>query len=672
MQSVDHAWSEEEAPRESESKYRVLFDAAGVAFFLLRAEGGELRVLDMNQQALSLLGATRDELIGSVVPDPSTPVQPDGRSAHDVAADRVARALQGETQTFEWRHRRMDGTPVDTDVTLARMPLASGPHLFAIVRDSSARRRAEQELRENERKYYALYQEFRGILDAIPDSVALISPDLRIVWANEMAAENMRLSLPDFLRQHCYQSRHGRSQPCEICPVRACFASGQPQCGETTTPDQRVWELHAAPIFDELGQVKGVIEVSRDVTMRKHAEREREHLEAQLRHAQKMEAIGQLAGGVAHDFNNILTAIFGNVELAVADLRAQVPAAQGALDSLQQIERSAQRAAELTRHLLAFSRRQVTRPEVLDLNRTLRELEKMLRRMITEDIDLELALGASPATIEVDPGQLEQVVVNLAINACDAMAAGGRLVLQTFNEVLDEAYVVSRAEARPGEHVVLVVADTGCGMDESTIERIFEPFFTTKPHGHGTGLGLSTVYGIVKQAGGHIVVHSAIGQGTSFKLYLPGARKPTAAERPVHEEPAPPAGSEILILCEDDRAVRELAGQVLRDAGYTVLLAGDAGQALHLAAEHAGPIDLLVTDVIMPDMNGRKLSDALTALRPELRTLFISGYTSNVLARHGVLEQDVEFLQKPFSRRTLLVRVREALGRTATAVPAPQ
>ena len=378
---------------------------------------------------------------------------------------------------------------------------------------------------------------------------------------------------------------------------------------------------------------------------------ERQRLEAQLRQSQKMEAIGQLAGGVAHDFNNILTAIFGHVELGIADLQARLPTARNTLDGMQQIQRSAQRASALTRQLLAFSRRQVVRPEVLNLNATLRDLQKMLNRLITEDIELAISSAAELPAVEADPGQVEQVIVNLVVNARDAMPEGGKLVLETSTVVLDESYIASHTEAQAGEHVLLSVSDTGCGMAPATLERIFEPFFTTKPHGQGTGLGLSTVYGIVKQAGGHITVYSELGHGTIFRIYLPSVQKPTTWVKRSGAETAPPVGTETILLCEDDPAVRELAAHMLTDAGYSVLVARDAEQALRFAGSLSGRIHLLLTDVIMPNMSGRKLSDALTAQRPDVKTLYMSGYSSTMIAHHGVLEKDVEFLEKALHPR---------------------
>ena len=421
--------------------------------------------------------------------------------------------------------------------------------------------------------------------------------------------------------------------------------------------------IAAALIKGPDSQGRGMVENLTDVS-------EQINLETQLRQVQKMEAIGQLAGGVAHDFNNILTAIFGNVDLAISKLKSQFPEANATLDRLQQIKEAARRAASLTRQLLAFSRRQVIRPEAVNINDTLYDLERMLHRLITEDIDLELRCEPNLDRVKVDPGQLEQVIVNLVVNARDAMKDGGQLTLETQNVILDQDYVVTHGEVVAGPNVLLTVSDTGSGMDQATLERVFEPFFTTKPTGQGTGLGLATVYGIIKQSGGNITIYSEPGLGTTFKVYFPAVQEPATPRERVQSEGPPPRGNETILICEDDNAVRELTKQTLKEAGYTVITAEEGQKALQLAGETTGRIDLLITDVIMPEMNGKKLSDTLTKSRPEIRTLFVSGYTSNVIAHHGVLEENVEFLEKPYSRQQLLERIREVLDRPTYALKA--
>ena len=411
--------------------------------------------------------------------------------------------------------------------------------------------------------------------------------------------------------------------------------------------------------------------VCRDITELKAAEEERAKLEVQLRQSQKMEAVGQLAGGVAHDFNNILTAVFGQLDLAVQSLETHYPAAHDLLEGIQQIEHSAQRASALTRQLLAFSRRQVIQPESLNLNVTLGNLQKMLQRLLPENVTLQQNLAPDLPATKADAGQLEQAIVNLVVNARDAMPDGGCLTIETHRAELDDAYVTLNPGAQPGEHVVLTISDTGQGMDRATAERVFEPFFTTKPRGQGTGLGLSTVYGIVKQTGGHITVYSEPGTGTTFKILLPVAKEgASAAPKPARAESAP-GGNESLIICEDDVAVRELMARALTTAGYNVLVATDPSKALEMAKDHAGPLELLITDVIMPDMNGKQLSEALTKIRPDIRTLFVSGYTSHVIAHHGVLEDGVDFLEKPYTQRQLLLKVRQILDRAHNSADLP-
>ncbi len=430
---------------------------------------------------------------------------------------------------------------------------------------------------------------------------------------------------------------------------------------ELTTKDGRRIPYLFTGLRREFNGKPHLVGFGLDITERKRMEEERAALEDQLRQAQKLEAVGQLAGGVAHDFNNILTAIFGNTQLAVSQLKSAFPEATKAVERIEQVRESAKRAASLTRQLLTFSRRQVIQPEVLDLNRILADLDKMLRRLITENVTLETIADPNLQSVRADAGQLEQVVVNLVVNAVHAMPDGGRLTLETKNVILEEEYIESHAEARSGPHVLLVVSDTGHGMDAATCARIFEPFYTTKAVDKGTGLGLATVHGIVKQAGGHIVVYSEPGRGTTFRVYLPAIDATPVEPAPVLESEKPSTGAETVLLCEDDRFVRELAAQLLRNAGYTVIAVGSGNEGLEAARNHTGSIDLLITDVIMPGMNGRELSEQLGAALPGLPTLFISGYTSNVIAHHGVLDEGVEFLEKPFTQQGLLTKVRTVL-----------
>ena len=384
---------------------------------------------------------------------------------------------------------------------------------------------------------------------------------------------------------------------------------------------------------------------------------ERKHLEQQLRQAQKMEAIGQLAGGIAHDFNNMLTVISGYSELVLATL----PPGDPQRGNIEQIKQAGERAAALTRQLLAFSRRQVLEPKVLDLNAVATNMDKMLQRLIGENIALVTVLKPGLGRVKADPGQVEQVIMNLAVNARDAMPRGGKLTIETADVELDEAYARNHITVKPGPYVMLAVSDTGCGMDAQTQTRVFEPFFTTKEKGKGTGLGLSTVYGIVKQSGGYIWVYSEVGRGTTCKIYLPRVEEALGTSQPGAFPASVLRGSETVLLAEDEEVVRSLASRVLRENGYTVLEASNGEEALQLCAQQRGTIRLVMTDVVMTGMSGRELAERLHVAHPEMTVLFTSGYTDEAVVRHGILDTGVAFLQKPFTPDALLHKVREVL-----------
>jgi signal transduction histidine kinase/CheY-like chemotaxis protein len=402
--------------------------------------------------------------------------------------------------------------------------------------------------------------------------------------------------------------------------------------------------------FDTAGAPIEAIGTSQDIT-------ERKRLEEQLRQSQKMEAIGQLAGGVAHDFNNLLTAINGYADILVAGM---APDDQRRAD-VEEIRKAGDRAAALTRQLLTFSRRQVRQPLVIDLNDVVAGIAPMLRRLVGEQIELRAPQGLDLGRVRADPSQIEQVLLNLVVNARDAMPAGGTLTIETANVELDDEYARTHALVVPGPHVLLAVSDTGTGMDAATMEHLFEPFFTTKPAGEGTGLGLATVYGIVTGSGGHVVAYSEPGQGSAFKVYLPSVAATVESRAEAAAAPAA-GGAETILVVEDEDAVRSYVERVLGRLGYTVLAARSGVEALALVADDAGPIDLLVTDVMLPGINGRETSERLTARHPSLRTLFISGYTEDSIVHRGELDQGVAFLGKPFTPDALGHAVREVLG----------
>ena len=390
---------------------------------------------------------------------------------------------------------------------------------------------------------------------------------------------------------------------------------------------------------------------------------DRKQLEGQLQQARRMEAVGRLAGGIAHDFNNLLTIIKGYTELGLTRTKNSAEVRT----DLERIEDASERAAGLVRQLLAFSRRQVLQPKVLDLNGIVMGLDKLLRRLMDQDVEMVTVVGKDLGTIKADPGQIEQVIMNLVVNARDAMPDGGRLTVETENVELDEAYARDHVTVRPGRYVMLAVSDTGIGMSGDTIAHIFEPFYTTKESGRGTGLGLSTVYGIVKQSGGYIWVYSELSKGTTFKVYLPRVDEPAEVSAPAKHGEGLRTGTETILLVEDEAQLRDLTRSVLAARGYSVLEAGGPVEAERLAEKHGATIHLLLTDVIMPGISGRELAKRLAARFPAMRVLYMSGYTYNVIAQDGTLERGVAFLQKPFTPSTLVEKVREVLDAVVPA-----
>jgi signal transduction histidine kinase/ActR/RegA family two-component response regulator len=383
-------------------------------------------------------------------------------------------------------------------------------------------------------------------------------------------------------------------------------------------------------------------------------------IEQQLQQAQKLEAVGRLAGGISHDFNNILTAILGYSDLTLQRLLEGDPLKRNLLE----IRRASERAAALTRQLLAFSRKQVLQPIVLDLNSVVLDLERMLARMIGEDIHLRTTLNHQLGNVKADPGQMEQVIMNLVVNARDAMPDGGKLTIETDNVILDEAYAQRHLSVSPGPYIMLAISDTGTGMPADIQEHLFEPFFTTKEAGKGTGLGLSTVYGIIKQSGGNIWVYSEIGKGTTFKIYLPRVDEPAEKYTTGGLPREIPRGTETILLVEDSDVVRALAHEVLETSGFRVFEAPDPESAIAICERHTGSIDLLLTDLVMPGMGGTEMSAVLRRVKPRMRVLFMSGYTAEAIVNHGILEGGLNFIQKPFTPDALVLKVREVLDAT--------
>jgi two-component system cell cycle sensor histidine kinase/response regulator CckA len=645
---------------------REMFNQAHQLTGMLSIDG---RVLMANDTALKFIGDATSRNIGKLFWE--TDWWAHSADLQKLVRSGIARAAAGEFVRFDATHRTAAGQIREIDFTMRPMR-DSGGNVQAIIaegRDLTELKQAERTLSEStERLRLAMQAARMGTWewDVEQDRVTWSPETLRIFG---VTAEEFGGTYAAYARFVAPEAR------AEVGAIVEQFLAHSEKSAviqyehEIVRGDgERGWvEVRGMTFVSREGRPSRLAGVCVDITDRKQAEAQREELEAQLRQSQRLEAIGHLAGGVAHDFNNILTAILGNVELSMDSVRTDLGADHSVVQSMAQIELAAQRASALTRQLLAFSRRDVTQPQALSLNRTLAALDQMLRRLISEDVELKVATAPDLQSVWADAGHMEQVIVNLVVNAVHAMPDGGRLTLETQNVVLADDYPDSHADARGGPHVMLAVSDTGHGIDPAIRERIFDPFFTTKPADKGTGLGLATVHGIVKQAGGHIMVYSEPGHGTTFKIYLPAIdQSPT--ERPTSTQSlAASGGGETILLCEDDDPVRALIAQTLRSGGYNVISTSRAAEALAAVEAHPGTLDLLITDVIMPDMNGRALSERIAAVRPSLRTLFISGYTSNVIAHHGVLDDGVEFLEKPFTRQQLLQNVRAVLDETDAA-----
>ena len=554
---------------------------------------------------------------------------------------------------IETVRRRKDGTLIPVAMTISPVRNTRGVIIGAsvIARNISERLRAEAERQQAESQY-------RELVEGVRDVVFSLAPDGTITSLNPAFDRITGMRAAEWIGRPFVELLHpddlARAQQEYRAALREEHLANPPLRIRTVNGGWRAGEFHLTPHRHE-GRLISVLGIGRDVS-------ERMELEGQLRQAQKMEAVGRLAGGIAHDFNNLLTVIISSGQFL---LESQSPDDPGRADT-EEIVKAGQRAAELTRQLLAFSRRQVLEPKTLDLNQVVGDLERLLRRLIGEDVRLLTIPGRDLGLVRADPGQIEQVVANLVVNARDAMPGGGTLTILTRNIERDSLAVRTNPAAARGPYVVLSVRDTGTGMSEDVKNHVFEPFFTTKDSGKGTGLGLSTAFGIVQQSGGFIRVETELGRGTMFEVYLP--RVDAASTTPERGgAPGPLRGTETVLVVEDNRAVRDLAVRVLRGYGYTVLDAEGGEAGLLVAERHAGPIALLISDVVMPGMGGRALAERLGAARPGLKVLYVSGYADDSISRQGLLERGIELLQKPFTSVTLAQRVRQVLDRQADA-----
>ncbi len=560
------------------------------------------------------------------------------------------------------RFRRNDGSPFYGHLKVSPLDGVFGKKgLISTIMDVSEQVEAQEALQVSEQKYKSLYEEskrqhelYRSLLDSSPDAIVIYDMEGRARYVNDAFARVFGWTIEDVQDQRIPYVLDSEREA-SMALVEGVIDKGIPCSGFETkryTKDGRVLDvsLSASRYYDHQGNPGGMLVIVSDITHRKL-------LEDQLRQSAKMEAIGQLAGGLAHDFNNILTAVIGYANLMLNDL----PKGQSGRDRLHLITRAAERAADLTRQLLAFSRKQVLDMKVMHLDEIISDLERLLTRLIGEDIELVTVLNAAAARVQADPVQIQQILMNLAVNARDAMPEGGQLTIETGNAFLDEDYSRMHPEVRPGPYVMFAVSDSGQGMDSSTLARIFEPFFTTKEKGVGTGLGLATVYGIVKQHQGHINVYSELGRGTTFKVYFPRAEALPDSKVQISDPGPRPHGKETILVVEDEEIVRTLACEALGILGYVTLPAAGPKEAIEISSTHETSIHLMLTDVVLPQMDGRRLFDTLSSERPDLKVLYVSGYTENFIVHHGVLDNGLNFMAKPFNIDDLARKVRQIL-----------
>ena len=652
----------EETLRQSEMKYRQLVETLQEGIWVIDKDSNTTFV---NPHMAEMLGYTVEEMLG----------KPlfyfiDERGV-EIANRNVERRKQGITERHDFEFTRKDGSRIHTTLTTSPITDEKGNYDGSIagVNDITERERAEAAVRASEEK-------FRGLFEMTRDAIMTLDPpSWRFTSGNPATVKMFGAKNEEELISH---------GPWELSPERQpdgrVSAEKAKEMIETAVREgshffewthRRIggMEFPADVLLTRIKQGGTVMlhATVRDITERKRAAAEKDKIEGQLRQAQKMEAIGLLAGGVAHDFNNMLQAILGTIELLLEATAADDPRTA----DLNEILTITQRSADLTRQLLAFARKQVIAPRVLDLNKTVAAMLKMLRRLIGEDITLAWLPSANLRPVKLDPSQVDQILANLCVNARAAIAGVGKITLETGNFTFDADYCASHADAIPGEYVFLAVSDTGGGMAPETLAQVFEPFFTTKGIGRGTGLGLATVYGIVKQNHGFIYAYSELGQGATFKIYLPQVADAAVETAAISTTDTPKGRGETILLAEDENSLRVTCKRILEALGYNVLPAETPGDALKLAERHPGEIALLLTDVVMPGMDGRQLAQRLDAARPGIRVLFMSGYTADVIVKRGVLEKNVAFIAKPFTRDALARKVREVLDFIPPAVPPP-
>jgi len=638
----------EEALSAEKQRFQILCERSPVGVMMI-AEDGAFKYL--NPRFSELFGYDMSDL-----PDARTwfsKAYPDPAYRHHVSSSWIS-----DLESFKKRERNhkvfnvtcKDGT--EKTVGFMAVQLEAGEY-SVLCEDITELKLAEEALQESEERH-------RTAIENSPDGVAIVQGG-QLLFVNQRFAEIFGYGRPEEIVGKPLSTVLDAD---DLKQMEEVNYEKQKDGPVTLRHEFKGIRKGGEPILIEVsatrityrGEAASLVYL-RDITERKRKEQEITSLQEQLRQSQKMEAIGLLAGGIAHDFGNLLAVVQGYSELSLLKLPPEAPVRE----NIEEVVKAGKRAMDLIRRLLAFSRRQIFQTSVLDLNTIVRDLEKMLRRIIGEDIELVTLLADDPGKIEADRGQIEQILLNLAVNARDAMPSGGKLTIETTNIELDKTYARSHAAVKPGRYVMVSVSDTGVGMTPEVRERVFEPFFTTKEIGKGTGLGLSTVYGIVKQSGGNIWVYSEPGYGTTFKIYLPRLGELLKREREMKIVEEPLRGNETILVVEDEEKVLKMVTEILREQGYKVLEAPQGENALLIAGQHKDPIHLMVTDVVMPGMNGRELAGRLAPLHPEMKVLYMSGFTDDVIVHHGVLEGGINFIQKPFTVAGLARKVREVL-----------
>lgn len=623
-----------------EERYRTLFENAHDTISVLTPDG---TILEANERWREVMGVPPEDLVGHHIGEYAAP----GYVASNIVVyNRSIEKGAGRVEAVPMQ--RPDGKVIFMEFSITVIEVDSNPLVFAIGHDVTEKILAAQTLAEAEVRY-------RSLVERIPDVIWTSTEDGVLTFMTANAEDVLGYTAAEMCAEDL-ATRGARVHPDDHRAVLEAFQKSVESGGlfdieyrRQRKDGQWIWLRNRGTATYERDGIRYIDGMISDIT-------ERKRLEESVRLSQKMEAIGQLTGGIAHDFNNILASILANSHFLIEDLAPHDPRHADA----QEIKLAAERAAALTRQLLAFSRRQVLEPTIVDLNVAVQGLERMLQRLIGEDIEFTVLPAADLGSVRVDMGQLEQVIMNLVVNARDAMPTGGKLLIETQNIELDECYAASHIAAVPGSYVMLAVSDTGCGMDAQTQRRIFEPFFTTKELGKGTGLGLSTCYGIVKQSGGYVWVYSEPGRGTTFKIYFPRVDGQPDRVRKVAGN-LEVSGTETILLVEDDDRVRNAVSRMLEPKGYQVLVARNGIEATEIVKCHQGPIHLVLSDVVMPDANGPEVVERVRASSTEVRALFMSGYTDHAVLRNGALQAGTNFIQKPFAPETLAKKVREVL-----------